>query len=194
MQQNQLSDEDDPCGLIYNGLHSGYTTLIALSSQKWAHVREFPWLLWHARDRSKAQNMLVQYRAGVIAGIEFDRVSNWWLDGSSTLSVEYINWCENGVLGSELDIEISALEHAKFDGTCGEAIHGDVARIIKHSTAASFKMLAATVRQKQQLEYYDVWMHLGWSAKISKYWRRHKVVLARTLRACVDAFRREFQI
>ena len=56
--------------------------------------------------------MLEESRAGVTAGIAFDRVTNWWLDGSSTLSVEYINWCENGAQVSEFDIEISTLEHA----------------------------------------------------------------------------------
>ena len=176
----RLDRERDPDGTIYSGIHAGYSRLIGVANQRWAFVSSLPWKLWEGRDQAMAQSLLADFRAAEAAGKVQQRVSNWWCIGD--LSRDFIAHCDGDGISPRLELELSALEAAKFDGSSVEAIHGQLGRIATTSTAAAFRTKSAGVRLKQNLTEYDLYCSLNMASKFHKCFDNFKSVLQRRRR------------
>ena len=175
--------EKDPDGSVFAGIQTGCSTLLAQVSVKRLHVYRLPWRLWEARGEVIAGELYEVYLDDQRNGRFIHRVTAWWMDGESQLSVECLNHAvHRRGIGPVLDLELVALESAKLDGACVEAMHGELSRVCVNSTGSSYKYRAATVRMKQNLDDYGPFCRRHGYSAFSKKWLRYKSVLARGAR------------
>ena len=60
-----------------------------------------------------------------------------------------------------LDLELSALEHAVFNGASGEGVHRTLRWISMQATGSSFRWAASTLRLEQNLAMFDLFREAG---------------------------------
>ena len=178
---SRLSSEDDPDSEIYAGVHSAYSHLAGLTTPKLSFVNVAPWRLWEARDRAQAHTLLSSYREEVAVGKKQHRVSEYYMDESTELGADFARWADHGLMSDFLSYELSALEHAQFDGGSGEGIHRDMHRIALCATGSTFRYQCATLRLEQNLGEYDLMCSLGMADKFCIFWNMHRAVLQRNV-------------
>ena len=181
-KDNIVAVEKDPTGEITAGSHSAVSNLIAMSLTRFHYVENGPATLSEARDRDRCIAILKRYEREVGDALEQHRVLDWWCSEETSLGKALHQYAALGIMDTELDNELTALESAILDGTSGEAVHGLLQRISTVAIGASFRYKASGVRLPQNTDEHALYLKMGLAERFENCWRNHKSVLATSAR------------